>query len=187
MPRSPVHGGRLLHRDIKAQNVVRERGGRIVLMDFGTGEELRRERGTARLVGTPLYLAPEIFRGQAGIPSSDLLSLGVLLFYLAAGEFPVTAGSMEQLSRAHGKAQRRRLRDLRPELPASFVQVVEHAIDPEPTARYGSAGEMEAALQRRRQRIPPRQSESPPRSRGRREGCGRCGSCRLPRPSSSSR
>ena len=141
-----VHGAGLLHRDIKAQNVVREEGGRIVLMDFGTGEELRGEGGTARLVGTPLYLAPEIFRGQAASPSSDLYSLGVLLFYLAAGEFPVTAGSMDQLSRAHGKAQRRRLRDLRPELPASFVQVVEHAIDPEPTARYGSAGEMEAAL-----------------------------------------
>ena len=53
-----VHGAGLLHRDIKAQNVMRESGGRLVLMDFGTGEELS---GTNRLVGTPLYLAPEIF------------------------------------------------------------------------------------------------------------------------------
>jgi len=141
-----VHGAGLLHRDVKAQNVVREEGGRIVLMDFGTGEELRSDVGTARLVGTPLYLAPEIFRGQPASPASDLYSLGVLLFHLATGEFPVTAGNMQQLSRAHGNAQRRRMRDLRPDLPASFVQVVERAVDAEPSARFASAGEMEAAL-----------------------------------------
>ena len=141
-----VHGAGLLHRDVKAQNVVREEGGRLVLMDFGTGEELRSDVGTARLVGTPLYLAPEIFRGQPASPASDLYSLGVLLFYLATGEFPVTAGTMQQLSRAHGSAQRRRLRDLRPDLPASFVQVVERAVEAEPSARFSSAGEMEAAL-----------------------------------------
>ena len=84
-----VHGAGLLHRDVKAQNVMRESGGRLVLMDFGTGEELS---GTNRLVGTPLYLAPEIFRGQRASVQSDLYSLGVLLFYLVTGKFPVVAG-----------------------------------------------------------------------------------------------
>ena len=79
---------------------MRESGGRIVLMDFGTGEELA---GTNRLVGTPLYLAPEIFRGQRASVQSDLYSLGVLLFYLVTGKFPVNAGSMEQLARAHAQ------------------------------------------------------------------------------------
>ena len=82
-----VHGARLLHRDLKAQNVMRESGGRIVLMDFGTGEELA---GTNRLVGTPLYLAPEIFSGEKASVQSDLYSLGVLLFYLVTGKFPST-------------------------------------------------------------------------------------------------
>ncbi len=59
-----VHSAGLLHRDVKAQNVMREAGGRIVLMDFGTGEDLA---GTSRLVGTPLYLAPEIFRRPEGV------------------------------------------------------------------------------------------------------------------------
>ena len=83
-----VHGAGLLHRDVKAQNVMRESGGRLVLMDFGTGEELS---GTNRLVGTPLYLAPEIFRGQRASVQSDLYSVGVLLFYLVTGKFPVNA------------------------------------------------------------------------------------------------
>jgi tetratricopeptide (TPR) repeat protein/tRNA A-37 threonylcarbamoyl transferase component Bud32 len=138
-----VHGAGLLHRDVKAQNVLRESGGRIVLMDFGTGEELA---GSNRLVGTPLYLAPEIFKGQTASVQSDLYSLGVLLYYLCTGQFPVLAGSMPELAQAHQNKQRRPLRDMRPDLPETFVGVVERALDPNPDQRYRSAGEMEAAL-----------------------------------------
>lgn len=141
-----VHGAGLLHRDIKAQNVLRESGGRTVLMDFGTGEELRRKAGTNRLVGTPLYLAPEIFRGHAASVQSDLYSLGVLLFYLVTGEFPITAGSMEGLARAHAESAGRRLRDMRPDLPTAFVAVVERALDANPERRFRTAGEMDLAL-----------------------------------------
>ncbi len=138
-----VHGAGLLHRDIKAQNVMRESGGRLVLMDFGTGEELS---GTNRLVGTPLYLAPEIFRGQRASVQSDLYSLGVLLFYLVSGKFPVVASSMEQLARAHAHRQRQPLRDLRPDLPEPFIATVERALDSDPSRRYQSVGEFESAL-----------------------------------------
>lgn len=141
-----VHGAGLLHRDVKAQNVLREQGGRTVLMDFGTGEELRRNAGAARVVGTPLYLAPEIFAGRHASVQSDLYSVGVLLFYLVTGRFPVAASSIEQLARAHAHGGRRRLRDLRPELPAAFVRTIERALDPDPGARFRTSGEMEAAL-----------------------------------------
>jgi serine/threonine-protein kinase len=141
-----VHEKQLLHRDIKAQNVVREDGGRIVLMDFGTGEELRRNLGTNRLVGTPLYLAPEIFRGEAASAQSDLYSLGVLLFYLVTAEFPVLAGNMSQLAQAHLDRRSRRLRDIRPDLPDSFVHAVERALEGDRQRRFRTAGEMELAL-----------------------------------------
>jgi serine/threonine protein kinase/tetratricopeptide (TPR) repeat protein len=138
-----VHAAGLLHRDVKAQNVMREERGRIVLMDFGTGEELA---GTNRLVGTPLYLAPEIFRGQRASVQSDLYSLGVLLFYLVTAKFPVVAGSMEDLARAHAHRQRQPLRDLRPDVPDAFIRTVERAIDSDPTRRFQSVGELESAL-----------------------------------------
>jgi tetratricopeptide (TPR) repeat protein/tRNA A-37 threonylcarbamoyl transferase component Bud32 len=138
-----VHRAGLLHRDIKAQNVMREDGGRIVLMDFGTGEELA---GTSRLVGTPLYLAPEIFRGEKASAQTDIYSAGVLLYYLVTGQFPVSAASMQELARAHADRQRRPVRDLRPDLHESFVRVIERSLDSDPKRRYASAGELEAAL-----------------------------------------
>jgi serine/threonine-protein kinase len=141
-----VHGAGLLHRDVKAQNVLRENGGRIVLMDFGTGEELRETGGTARMTGTPLYLAPEILARQPASVQSDIYSLGVLLFYLVTGQFPVVAASVEQLARAHRNKDVRRLRDLRPDLPSAFVTVVERSLSADPAARYRTAGEMETAL-----------------------------------------
>ena len=149
-----VHGAGLLHRDVKAQNVLRESGGRIVLMDFGTGEELRDGGGSAKLAGTPLYLAPEIFRGEAASIQSDLYSLGVLLFYLVTGQYPVTASSIAQLARAHTERRAKRLRDLRPDLPAAFVRAVERSLAHEPAERYRTAGEMEAALVESADRFP---------------------------------
>ncbi len=138
-----VHGAGLLHRDVKAQNVMREAGGRVVLMDFGTGEALS---GTSRLVGTPLYLAPEIFRGQKASVQSDLYSVGVMLFYLVTGKFPVVAATMEQLQQAHADRRRQPLRDVRPDVPESFVRVVERALDADPVRRYRSVGELEQGL-----------------------------------------
>jgi serine/threonine protein kinase len=61
-----LHGAGLLHRDIKAQNVMREVGGRIVLMDFSGAQTITRESGTTITSGTPLYMAPELLeRGDA--------------------------------------------------------------------------------------------------------------------------
>jgi eukaryotic-like serine/threonine-protein kinase len=138
-----VHGAGLLHRDVKAQNVMREDGGRIVLMDFGTGEELA---GTNRMVGTPLYLAPEIFRGQKASVQSDVYSVGVLLFYLVTGKFPVIAGSMQDLARAHANRVRQSLRDLRPDVSQTFVSAVERALESDPARRFSTVGELETAL-----------------------------------------
>ncbi len=138
-----VHGAGLLHRDVKAQNVMREDGGRVVLMDFGTGEDVS---GTNRLVGTPLYLAPEIFEGQRASVQSDVYAVGVLLFYLVTGRFPVTARSMEDLARAHRQRERRSLRDLRPDVPQGFVGAVERSLDSDPARRFKTVGELERAL-----------------------------------------
>jgi eukaryotic-like serine/threonine-protein kinase len=141
-----VHHAGLLHRDVKAQNVMREKGGRIVLMDFGLGRELESLGSEPDIAGTPRYMAPEVLAGRPPSVRSDLYAVGVLLFFLATGTFPVEANSVEELRRAHEKGSRRRLQDLNPGLPAAFIRVVERALAPDPLDRYESSGAMLDAL-----------------------------------------
>lgn len=143
-----VHREGLLHCDIKAQNVMREAGGRIVLMDFGAGEaELPDALAQHRLRGTPVYLAPELFNGGRPTVLSDIYSLGVLLYHLVSGRFPVIGSSPEEIGELHARGQRTRLRDVRPDLPAAFVRAIDAATSPNPLERPASAGAMEALLE----------------------------------------
>jgi eukaryotic-like serine/threonine-protein kinase len=137
-----VHAAGLLHRDIKAHNVMREAGGRIVLMDFGAGRDLRHGAATAGAQGTPLYMAPEVVAGGAASPASDLYSVGVLLYFLVTASYPVVGRTLPEIAVAHGLGQRRFLADLRPDLPERFIRVVERAVSIDPAARFTSAGSM---------------------------------------------
>jgi tetratricopeptide (TPR) repeat protein/TolB-like protein len=142
-----VHVQGLVHGDVKAANVMRERGGRIVLMDFGTVKELPRHGGEPVVTrGTPLVLAPELLRGQPPTPASDLYSLGVLLYRLVTGRHPVEGDDVLEIARKHARGEWTPLRDVRPDLPDAFVRTVEQALAPDPARRYASAGVMERAL-----------------------------------------
>jgi Tol biopolymer transport system component len=145
-----VHGAGLLHRDVKAHNVMRDRNGRIVLMDFGAGRERERvlpsDVSIADVAGTPLYMAPELFLGGEASVRSDVYSTGVLLYRLVTGRVPITARSLDEIKQIHASGQARRLRDERSDLPASFVQIVERALSPDAAKRFESAGAFEMAL-----------------------------------------
>jgi serine/threonine protein kinase/tetratricopeptide (TPR) repeat protein len=142
-----VHRAGLVHRDVKPHNVMREAGGRTVLMDFGAGRENEQARRDLSTAGTPLYMAPEVLDGATATAVSDLYSLGVLLFKLVTRELPVTADSLDELRRAHASGRRRRLRDVRPDLPSSFIKAIEGATATDPAARTGSAADLEHALE----------------------------------------
>ena len=145
-----VHAAGLVHGDVKARNVIRAAGGRTVLMDFGTGKDLRIQpvrAGGHDVAGTPLYLAPEVFRGAPRSTRTDIYGLGVLLYHLVtAAAYPVDGRTQQEVEDAHRRGTRTRLRDARPDLPADFVAVVERAIDADPAARFQTIGAFEAAL-----------------------------------------
>lgn len=146
-----VHAQGLLHGDVNTSNVMRERGGRIVLMDFGAVKEISGEGGGVTVSrGTPVAIAPELLRGEQGIPAADIYSLGVLLFRLVTGRYPVEGESLEEIARKHEHGAARPLRDLRPDLPAPFVRTVERALALSPRERFASAGPWSALSRTRR-------------------------------------
>ncbi len=158
---SAVHRAGLLHRDIKAQNVMREQGGRLVLTDFGLGREAIAGVTTGReLAGTPLYLAPELLNGGSASALSDIYSLGVLMFYLVSGTFPVTGRDLPEITAAHGSGTCQRLEDVRPDLPSPFVTIVTRALEKDPTRRFASCGELQSALAAARHVVRPGERES---------------------------
>jgi TolB-like protein len=142
-----VHTAGLLHRDIKAQNVMLAESGRSVLMDFGTGRELA-DKSASDLAGTPLYLAPEILAGRDATVRSDIYSLGVLLYHLVTGSFPVVGRSMREVGREHERNERRGLSPARTRSHVSrkLARVIDRAIDAQPEGRYRSADAFAKAL-----------------------------------------
>ncbi|AMY08713.1 Serine/threonine-protein kinase PrkC [Luteitalea pratensis] len=136
-----VHAHGLVHRDVKARNIIREHAGRIVLMDFGAGLSQRPSDDEAAAVGTPLYSAPETLRGAAATPASDVYSVGVLLYHLVSGRYPYEGRSVDAIqdAQARGADVSAALLALRPNVPMSFVLVVERALAIDPHERYESA------------------------------------------------
>ncbi|HWT46155.1 MAG TPA: protein kinase [Vicinamibacterales bacterium] len=142
-----VHAAGLLHRDIKAQNVMRAEDGRIVLMDFGAGQRIDFPQYARRntRVGTPLYVAPELWRGSPASHHTDVFAVGVLLYHLATGEYPIYPDVLPEFTEVD------RCRPVDPDSlthrpPTAFWRVVAHALRRKPADRLESAGAFAVAL-----------------------------------------
>jgi hypothetical protein len=91
-------------------------------------------------------MAPELLAGGPATVASDIYSIGVLLFYLLSGRFPVEGAQLRDIRAAHERGEQTRLRDFRPEVPESVVQIIERALNADPGSRYRTVGELEHAL-----------------------------------------
>jgi hypothetical protein len=144
-----LHGHDLVHRDLKPSNVMRKSGGQILLMDFGSAGESRPQRapGDAVVFGTPLSTAPEVLaHGEAPRPVHDVYSLGVLLYWLVSGRYPVEARDYHELLAKHADGVHTPLVEVRPELPRAFVEVVERALERDPAQRFATIGQLHRSL-----------------------------------------
>ena len=142
-----VHAANVVHKDIKAANVMVRPDGRPVLMDFGAGRTRRLREGENELVvtGTPRYMAPETFRREPATPQSDVYSLGVLLYHLLTGDFPVS-GTVAEIMQKHEGDERTPLHEYDLPLPEDLVAIVERATAAEREDRFPSAAAMAGAL-----------------------------------------
>jgi serine/threonine protein kinase len=139
-----VHAAGFVHCDIKAHNVMREEGGRIVLTDFGAAHAL--DAMSHSIGGTPLYIAPEMLHGARASVQTDVYAVGVLLFKLATDTYPFHGTSIDDLREAHSNDLRRRAAEERPDLPRGFCDLLERALSTHPGMRFRTPGELGNSL-----------------------------------------
>ena len=136
-----LHAAGIVHRDIKASNVMVDGSGRVVLMDFGIARVLEGtlHTRTGGMLGTPEAMTPEQVQGKHVGPPADIYALGVLAYQLLAGRPPVT-GDLSYLLFAHAYKASPSLRRLPPGLAAPVHQAVTRALAKDPATRPASAG-----------------------------------------------
>jgi hypothetical protein len=144
-----AHAERLVHRDVKPQNVLIDRGGSAKVTDFGIARSMELDGLTmpGRVLGTTDYVSPEQALGEKVTPQSDLYSLGVCLFEMLSGEVPYRADTHVGVAMKHVKEPMPDVSGRRPEVSASLAAVVEHATAKETRNRYATAEQMVAELE----------------------------------------
>jgi Tol biopolymer transport system component len=142
-----VHSAGVLHRDVKAANVKRAIDGRVMLLDFGSGRDIDGEREVhVDATGTPLYLAPEVLRGESASVQSDVYSLGVLLFHLLTGTYPVQGDSIHSIVECHAHRRARPLATVNPAVPRLLASLIDSMLAADACDRPASAAQVAQAL-----------------------------------------
>ncbi len=144
-----AHERGVIHRDIKAENILMDERGEPVLADFGVAILRTSDHSRAEIVksyGTAAYMAPEQFRGDLACDGRvDVYSLGVLGFRMLAGRFPFE-GSDEQIAAAHLTRTVPPLAAHAASVPADLARVVDRCLEKDPRRRWAGAAELRAAL-----------------------------------------
>jgi eukaryotic-like serine/threonine-protein kinase len=145
-----AHARGIIHRDIKAENILMERGtGRAVVTDFGIARlaEATPLTATGQILGTVYYTSPEQVTGESIDGRSDLYSLGVVGFLALTGTFPFEADLASAVLIAHVNKPAPDIRRMLPTLPESLATIVHRCLAKNPEHRYASAGELRLALE----------------------------------------
>ncbi|MCE6991374.1 serine/threonine-protein kinase [Dyadobacter sp. CY323] len=143
-----AHSKGILHRDIKAANLMLTPDGVVKLMDFGIArlEGSTRLTRADRVVGTLEYMAPELLNGANPSVQSDLYAVGVLMYELLSGKMPFESSTditlISQILTKKPIALKSRI----PVLPKSVEDILERLFQKNPEKRYRSAGELRSAL-----------------------------------------
>ena len=159
-----AHAAGVVHLDLKPGNVLLERGGRVVLTDFGIARALADAGRGEAIQGTPGYMAPEqLLAGSDVDGRADVHALGALLYEMATGRPPFAGDSFRAAAISRFRSPPPDPRALNPSLPEALTQIVQKAMALQVEARYGSVGEMAGALVALAEQITMGDPESVPR------------------------
>jgi serine/threonine protein kinase len=153
-----AHGQGIIHRDIKPGNIIVTDENVLKVMDFGLARRMTDVSNltqSGEIVGTIAYLPPERFLGKSGDNTSDLYSVGVLLYELLSGRLPFTheSGDLVAMMFSHVNDRPRPPRQLNPLIPPSLDRIIVRLLDKDPARRYADAAALIADLRAVRQQL----------------------------------
>jgi eukaryotic-like serine/threonine-protein kinase len=145
-----AHQRGIIHRDLKPGNILLDSKGEPFVSDFGLAKALEKEGDLTRTVGilgTPSYMSPEQAQGKPLTTSSDLFSLGTILYQLLTGLPPFRKENAMEILRSLVEEEPRRPRSVSPDLDADLETICLKCLEKDPARRYGSTEALADDLQ----------------------------------------
>ena len=143
-----AHANGIVHRDIKPQNIMLLDNGQLRMMDFGIARISRADNQllAGKAMGSVHYISPEQAKGDETDCTSDIYSVGVMMYEMLSGHLPFDADDVVEVAIKQISDEPRSLHELAPEVPYALVEITEKAMAKLPQNRYPSARAMLEAL-----------------------------------------
>ena len=143
-----AHKNNIIHRDIKPQNIIISKEGKVKVTDFGIAKAATSNTITSNAMGSVHYISPEQARGGYSDEKSDIYSLGVTLYEMLLGKVPFEGDSTVTVAFAHVHEEAVPLEEMDPSIPRSLSRIVQKCMQKKPDMRYESAGALIMDLRR---------------------------------------
>ena len=137
-----AHNNHIIHRDIKPQNIMISKDGKVKVTDFGIAKAVSSNTITSNVMGSVHYTSPEQARGGYSDEKSDIYSLGITLFEMLTGRVPFNGETTVAIAIKHIQEPMPSPREYIPEIPISVEQIVFKCTQKSPDRRYQSMGEL---------------------------------------------
>ncbi len=141
-----AHDRGVIHRDLKPQNIMINKRGEVVIMDFGLAAISDQLSGAEVRNGTPAYMAPEQLKGSGVTVKSDIYALGLVLYELFTGKRPYDARNVQQLIDLQDSVNLASMTSVAPDIDPGVEKVIRRCLDPDPAKRPAGALAVAAAL-----------------------------------------
>ena len=143
-----AHANRIIHRDIKAQNVIMSRDGKVKVTDFGIAKAADSTTVTTNAAGSVHYISPEQARGGYSDEKSDIYSLGITIYEMVTGRVPYDGENNVSMALQHIQGNMTPPSQLNPDIPRSVERIILKCTQKKPDLRYSSAKELIMDLRR---------------------------------------